>query len=178
MAGLLLVTGRIVFETERLRFRELGPADLLDLAALYADPEVMRYFEGTRTRQQAAQQIQESRRYYERYDFHLWATLRKPNDLFIGRCGLMPQTVEGQSEVEVAYMIARRFWGQGLGTEAARGIAHHGFTRHELARLVSIIHPKNGASIRVAQKNGMHFEKDVQFESFPCVLYAMNRPPS
>ena len=41
-----------ILETPRLLFRPLTPEDADDLAALYVDPEIMRYFEGTRTREQ------------------------------------------------------------------------------------------------------------------------------
>ena len=41
---------------------------------------------------------------------------------FIGRCGLLPWTIDGRDEVEVAFMIDKAYWGQGLGTEAARAL--------------------------------------------------------
>ena len=52
----------------------------------------------------------------------LWATILKDNGQFIGRCGLLPWTLEQRAEVEVAYLVAKEHWGQGLGTEAAQGI--------------------------------------------------------
>jgi RimJ/RimL family protein N-acetyltransferase len=46
-----------VLETERLLLRRLTLEDVDDLAALYADPEIMRFFEGPRTRTQAEVEI-------------------------------------------------------------------------------------------------------------------------
>ena len=54
-------------------------------------------------------------------DLGLWATIHKETGKFIGRCGLLPWTIEDQQEVEVAYTIARSYWGHGLATEAAQG---------------------------------------------------------
>ena len=52
----------------------------------------------------------------------LWATIHKESGKFIGRCGLLPWTIEDQYDVEVAYTIAEEYWGQGLGSEAAQAI--------------------------------------------------------
>ena len=57
--------------------------------------------------------------YYRRYGFGLWATTLKETNEFIGRCGLLPWTIDGREEVEVAYLLAKEHWGRGLGTEAA-----------------------------------------------------------
>ncbi len=167
-------TPRTIFESARLGFRELCDSDLGDLAALYADQEVMHYFESTRTRLQAAQQIRASQEYYERLGYHLWAVTRRADGRFIGRCGLLPQVIEGKDEVEIAYMLSRKVWGQGLGTEAVCAIRDHGFRSFDFSRLVAIIDPENAASIRVATKSGMHFVKKIDFEDYPCVLYAVD----
>ena len=166
-----------VIETERLLFRPLTLADTDDLAALYADPETMRFFEGTRTREQARAQIEESLDWYERLGYYFWATIHKADGRFIGRCGLLPQVIDDRQEAEVAYMIARPYWNQGLGTEAAQAIKDYGFQRYGFLRLISIIDPGNIASQRVAQKNGMQYVKYIDFEEHLCQLYAIERIP-
>ena len=64
----------------------------------------------------------------------LWATIHRETDRFIGRCGLLPWTIDGRFEVEVAYMLAKPYWGQGLGTEAAQAILDYGFEKLGLSR--------------------------------------------
>ena len=167
--------GTVVLETPRLLFRPLTPADADDLAALYADPEVMRFFEGTRTRRQALEEIERCMELYERVGYHFWATIHRADNRFIGRCGLLSLVVEGQPEVEVAYMLARPYWGQGLGTEAARAIKEYGFETYGFPRLISLIDPRNQASIRVAEKNGMRYERDVLHNGYVDRLYAVER---
>lgn len=164
-----------LIETERLLFRPLTLADTDDLAALYADPETMRFFDGPRTRAEAQTEIEESLDWYERLGYYFWATVHKADGRFIGRCGLLPQVIDDQQEAEVAYMIARPFWNQGLGTEAARAIKEYGFRRCGFPCLILIIDPGNLASQRVAEKNGMQHVKDIEFEGHPCRLYAIER---
>ena len=91
----------------------------------------------------------------------LLATIHKETGKFIGRCGLLPWTIEGQREVEVAYTIAQEYWGQGLATEAAKAILQYGFKQLHLSRLICLIDPENIASQRVAEKIGMSVEKKV-----------------
>jgi ribosomal-protein-alanine N-acetyltransferase len=105
----------------------------------------------------------------------LWATIYKPTNQFIGRCGLLPWTLDGQFEVEVAYMIDKRFWGQGLGTEAALAIRDYGFNQLNLSRLVSLIDGENIASIKVAERMGMRFEKEGEDEIGPFWLYSQHK---
>jgi ribosomal-protein-alanine N-acetyltransferase len=165
-----------LFESERLVFRRLTLADADELTALYADPEVMRFFEGTRNYEQARDEIEEALNWYDYLGFYFWATLLKSDERFIGRCGLLPQVIDDRNECEVAYMLARPFWNQGLGTEAARAIQEYGFSTYDCPRLISIIAPENLASRRVAEKNGMAYVKDIEFEGKTCRLYAIERP--
>lgn len=94
---------------------------------------------------------------------------------FAGDCGLTPQTVEGVTDIEVGWHTKREYWNQGLATEAAIACRNHAFADLGLQRLISIIHPDNTASRRVAEKMGMEVEKSVPHGSSPKVIYAMGR---
>jgi ribosomal-protein-alanine N-acetyltransferase len=73
----------------------------------------------------------------------------------------------------VAFLLAKAYWGQGLATEAARGIVRYGFEELHLTRLICLIEQDNLASIRVAEKIGMAFEKEGEDEIGPFLLYSM-----
>lgn len=105
----------------------------------------------------------------------LWATIYKETNKFIGRCGLLPWTVDGTYEVEVAYTITKAFWGQGLGSEAAQAILNYGFDQLHLKRLICLIDPDNQVSIKVATKIGMSFEKEWVDELGPLQVYSRNK---
>lgn len=166
-----------ILETRRLLLRHLEPADLNDLYALYRDPEVRQYFpEGTLTYQETKEELEWFLNGHPEYpELGLWATILKDGNRFIGRCGLLPWTIDERGEIEVAYLLAKEMWGRGLGTEAAQGVLDYGFETLKLSRLICLVDDENLASIRVAQKIGMEFEKAGQDDKGPFLLYARSR---
>ena len=143
-------------------------------AAIQADPVVMRFFTpGPRTRDEVRGELERCIGLQARHGFSLWAAIDKGDGRLIGRCGLLPQNLQGRAEVEIAYLIDRSRWNLGLATEAARAIRDHGFDRLGLERLVSIIHRDNLASRRVAEKAGLRPERMIQFMNHRCWLYSI-----
>lgn len=166
-----------ILETKRLLLRHPVVEDLEAYFALYRDPEMRRYFpDGTLTLEETREEVEWYLKGHPRHaELGLWATIHKETGQFIGRCGLLPWTIDGQDEVEIAYMIAKSFWGQGLGTEAAQGIRDYAFVKLKLTRLVCLITPGNAASVRVAEKTGMAFEKTGEDELGLFHLYALQQ---
>jgi len=164
-----------IVETERLELRPLTMNDLDALALIYRDSEVRKYFpEGTLTYEQTREELEWIIDvYYAQHGFGLWATTHKQTNEFIGRCGLLPWTIDGRSEVEVAYLLARAYWGRGLGTEAARAILAYGFEDLHLSRLICLIDPGNEASINVALKIGMRLEREAEIDGEPTLIYSV-----
>ena len=170
----------IILETDRLILRHFVLEDLDDLFALYSDPEVRQYFpEGTLSYEETRAELEWFLGGHPKNpQLGLWATVHKESGRFIGRCGLLPWTIDGRAEVEVAYMIAKEYWGLGLGTEAARAILDYGFEKLNLTRLICLIDMGNQASIKVAQKIGMTFEKEGYDEKGPFLLFSRNMDSS
>jgi ribosomal-protein-alanine N-acetyltransferase len=169
----------VILETERLLLRHQEPDDLDALWSLYSDPEVVRYIpDVSRTREETQKEIAWFQNGHPRHaELGLWATVLKENGAYIGRCGLLPWTLDGQFEVEVAYLIGRAQWGKGLATEAALAIRDYAFQTLGLTRLVCLIDHGHVASQRVAEKIGMAFEKEGRDEIGPFQLYSMQRRP-
>jgi ribosomal-protein-alanine N-acetyltransferase len=166
-----------ILETNRLILRRLEPEDLDSLFALYRDPEVSKHIpDAPRTYEEAREELEWHRHGHPKNpELGLWATIHKETGEFIGRCGLLPWTIDQREEVEVAYLLARAYWGQGLGTEAAQGIVDYAFEKLHLTRLVSMIEPENTASIKVAEKIGMALEKEMEDELGPYLLYSRTK---
>ena len=169
-----------ILETNRLILRHLLPDDLDSLFALYSDQEIRRYFpEGTLTYEETKEELEWFLNGHPAHpQLGLWATIYKETNQFIGRCGLLPWTIEQRPEVEVAYLLAKEYWGQGLGTEAAQAIVHYGFEQLQLSRLICMIDPENQASIKVARKIGMTLEKEMEDEKGPFLLYSISKQTS
>ena len=165
-----------IIETERLILRRFTPDDAADNYRIYTDPENMKFmgrrpdsveFERYHIRRHIAN-------YYDRHGFGLWAAVLKEDGRLVGRCGLLYQQIEGTQEVEVTYLIDRHHWGKGLATEAAREAVRLGFEEYKFPRVVAVINPRNTASVRVAEKLGMKYERDVSFQDFGVVaMYAL-----
>lgn len=148
--------------------------------ALYCDPEITKYIpDAPRSYDDAREELEWHKNGHPRHpELGLWATIHKETGKFIGRCGLLPWTIEDQYEVEVAYTLARDYWGQGLATEAAQAILQYGFDRLHLSRLVCLIDPDNSASQRVAEKIGMTLEKKVAGfagDNIPFLVYSIQK---
>jgi ribosomal-protein-alanine N-acetyltransferase len=169
-----------ILETKRLMLRRLIMDDLDALFALYSDPEIRRYFpEGTLTYDETKEELEWFLNGHPAHpQLGLWATIHKETNQFIGRCGLLPWTIEQRPEVEVAYLLAKEYWGQGLGTEAAQAILEYGFEQLQLSRLICMIDPENQASVKVARKIGMTLEKEMEDEKGPFLLYSISKQPS
>jgi RimJ/RimL family protein N-acetyltransferase len=171
---------KIVLETSRLLLRHLVMDDLDGLFALYRDPEIRRYFpEGILTLEETKEELEWHMHGHPRHPkLGLWATVHKETGKFIGRCGLLPWEIGGRLEIEIAYLLDKSFWGQGLATEAARGIMEYGFGRLNLSRLICLIDPHNLASQRVAGKIGMTLERKVDGidgDNYPTLIYAIEK---
>ena len=166
-----------ILETDRLLMRRLMASDLDDLYALYRDPEIRRYFpEGVLTLEETREELEWFLNGHpDRPELGLWATIHKPTGQFIGRCGLLPWTIDGVDEVEIAYLIAEPWQRQGLGVEAARALVRYGFETLGLRRLIALIDAAHEASIRTAKKAGLAFEKKMAVEGVASTVYAILR---
>lgn len=166
-----------ILETPRLLLRHLVINDLDDLFALYQDSQIRKYFpEGILNYQDTKEELEWHMNGHSRHpELGLWATIHKETGKFIGCCGLLPWTIEGQYDVEVAYTITEEYWGQGLGSETAQGILNYGFEKLNLSRMICIIDPNNSAPQAVAQKIGMSYEKEAHDELGTFSIYSIVR---
>lgn len=157
-------------ETERLRLRAFTPDDLDELYQVFGDAEVMRYISGGRPRslEDTRTGLLRSLEGWRERGFGLWAVTIKESGKVIGYCGLI--FLDETPEVEVAYGLARAFWGMGYATEAARAGLRFGFEVVKLERIVAVVNPGNVSSQRVLEKLGMvysrqahHYDEDLMY---------------
>jgi RimJ/RimL family protein N-acetyltransferase len=165
-----------ILETNRLIIRHYMPEDLDSLFAIYCDPEVKKYLPDAPTTVEKAREELEwfQNGHPKNPKLGLWAIVHKDTGQFIGSCGLLPVSIDGQTETELSYVLASAFWGQGLGTEAAKAILDYGFEQLNLGRLICLIDQDNIGSVKVAENIGMTFEKEGKDEIGPFQLYAIN----
>ena len=167
----------VILETNRLFLRHYVLNDVDSLFAFYSDPDVVKYIpDAPRTYAETKEELEWFLNGHPKFpELGLWATIHKQTGEFIGRCGLLPWTIDEQQEVEVAFALSKAYWGQGLATEVAQALVHYGFEHLQLSRLICLIEHGNQASIRVTTKLGMTFEKEGKDEKGPFLIYSMNK---
>ncbi len=147
------------------------------MSALYVDQDTRRYFpDGVLSREQTKEELDWFLRDAPGKDvLGLRAIIHRTSGGFIGRGGLLSWTIDGREEIETAYLIAKPFWRQGLGSEFLAALVQHAFAELSIARLIALIDPRNIASIRTAEKIGYRFERMVEIDGTPAQLYALSR---
>jgi len=154
-----------ILETPRLALRHLVPEDAADLYRIYSDPETMKFMgkAPASVGEERGNILSHIANHYDLRGVGLWATILQGRGELVGRCGLMRKLIGGAEEVEIAYLLGREYWGRGLATEAAGAILRLGFEAYGFRRIVAVIDPANAASIRVAEKLGMSYEREVTY---------------
>jgi RimJ/RimL family protein N-acetyltransferase len=160
-------------ETERLVLRPLCDGDLNQLCRLLGDRRALAMWGEPLDRQGAQEWIARNRSRYETAGLGRCAVILRETGALVGDCGLAPTTVEGVSEVELGWIVARRVWGLGIATEAASAWRDHAFGRLGLHRLVSMVSEDNLASRRVAEKLGMTMERNAIWGGQEMLVYSV-----
>ncbi len=151
---------RLIVETDRLILRELCKNDLVDLAEILQDPITMKYYEHVFTDDEVLDWYNRQIDRYKNDGIGLWGVILKETGKMIGQIGLTVQLVEDTKEIEIGYLLNRRFWHKGFAIEAAAACKDYAFNVLNLTRVVSIIRDINTPSQKVAEKNGMQIEKE------------------
>ncbi|KAA8787046.1 GNAT family N-acetyltransferase [Paenibacillus amylolyticus] len=148
-------------ETERLIFREYTKNDFEHLYTMTSDPNVMKYIRhGNPWTKEETMQTLEKFIHWNKAGKGLLLAFNREDRQLVGTSGLIPQVIDGTDELEVGYWVREPYWRQGYGYEQANAWKEYGLQQGE-KRLISLIQYGNAGSMRVAEKNGMTHEKDV-----------------
>ncbi len=164
-------------ETERLLLREWREESDLNLyAQMCADPLVMRYLspEGkTLTRAETWRQMAFIIGHWQLRGYGHWAVEEKASGRLIGRIGFL--NPEGWPGFEIGWTLARESWGKGYATEGARRALEYAFTEMGREHVISLIHPQNKNSIRVAERLGEKPEGETEVSGIGVLIYGISR---
>lgn len=163
-----------ILTTERLILRELNPNDALDFYNLNLNPNVIKYTGNT-----AFKNVEEARDFLENYKDYIlngygrWAVIHKASNEFLGWCGLKFDEME--NETDIGFRFFEEEWGKGYATEAAHGCIQYGFNTLKLKRIIGRAMKANKASIKVLEKIGLVYERDVEFDGKEAVIYKIEK---
>lgn len=152
-----------VLETERLVLRRMTETDAAFVLGLLNEPSFLHFIGDRHVRT-----LDAAREYivngpmasYARHGFGLYLTLRKEDRVPIGICGLLKR--DTLDDVDLGFALVPAFWSQGYASEAAGAMLAFGIDVLELPRIVAVVNPDNGASIRVLEKLGLRFSRMVR----------------
>ena len=170
-----------MIETDRLLLRKPRVEDASGLLEAFADPEAMRFIgDGSTTDLSGAKEA--VGRWLERWGtwkIGMFVIERREDACVLGRAGFLrwdPETWEiSGRETELGWGLAREHWGHGYATEAALALRDWALGARGLTRLISLIQPENLRSVRVAEKLGERYERDVEVRGKPTMLYSLER---
>ncbi len=158
-------------ETSRLRLRAFSADDADDFYALNSHPEVLRYTgEPPLESLEAARVAIETYPDWAQYGFGRWACELKETQRVIGFCGLkhLPEL----NEVDLGFRFLPQYWGQGLATEASLASLKFGREVLQLQRIIALVLAENAGSVRVLEKVGLQFEREIEYFDEACQLWA------
>ena len=148
----------IVALTDRLVVRTWADEDVDALAAIGADPDVVRYLGGVPwSVADARSMIERYREIGDSLGVTAWALEDRRSGSLVGHCGFARTNAPclRPEIVEIGWMLDRRRWREGLATEAARAVMPRALQRFERWRILSKCQVENVASERVMQRLGL-----------------------
>jgi ribosomal-protein-alanine N-acetyltransferase len=142
-----------LISTERLVLRRPKPADARAKYDYSRDPEVARYMDWMphTSLDSALAVVERAATRWDSGEEYSWTITVKPTDSAPGSVGCHVQ----DHAVELGFVLAKPYWGQGFATEAAKAVFAWAASCDQVYRIWATCDVENTASTRVLAKLGM-----------------------
>jgi RimJ/RimL family protein N-acetyltransferase len=166
----------IELETDRLLLRMWREeTDFEPFAEMCGDENVMRFLGGKPLdRLEAWRNMAFHIGHWELRGYGHWAVEEKSSGKFIGRLGFLNPV--GWPAFEIGWTLSHSAWGKGYASEGARRALAYAFKELDKPHVISLIHPDNKNSIRVAERLGETLEGKTQLFGHEVLIYGIDRP--
>ncbi len=152
-----------ILETERCVVRELSLEDLDGLFELYADDGMDAYTEPLYPYEEEKEfQRAYIENMYRYFGYGMWLVFEKETGELIGRAGLEHREYNDVVELELGYLIGRKYQGKGYATEVCTAILDYAKENAGFERINTVIQDGNDVSIALSKKLG--FEQKESYE--------------
>lgn len=165
----------VTLETERLLLRMWRESDFEAYAHFCSDSEVMRFLgEGKPlNRLEAWRHMATIVGHWHLRGYGIWAVEERETGNLVGRIGFF--NPEGWPGFELGWVLGREHWGKGFASEGARRALDYAFTEMDRDHVISLIHPDNIGSIRVAERLGEKLEGETELFGREVLIYGIDR---
>ena len=152
-----------ILETKRCIVRELCLDDLDGLFELYADDGMDDYTEGLYPYEEEKEfQRAYIEHMYRYFGYGMWLVFSKDTGKIIGRAGLEHREYNGETELELGYLIGKKYQGQGYATEVCKAILDYAKENVYFPRINTLVDAENEVSIALTKKLGFEYEEDFE----------------
>lgn len=152
-----------ILETERCVVRELCLDDLDGLFELYADDGMDQFTEPLYPYEEEKEfQRAYINNMYRYFGYGMWLVFEKQTGQLIGRAGLEHREYNEVVELELGYLIGKKYQGKGYATEVCTAIIEYAKENAGFERINTVIEEGNEASIVVSKKLG--FKQQESYE--------------
>jgi RimJ/RimL family protein N-acetyltransferase len=162
-------------ETKRLRLRGIRKDDFEDYAALYSDPEVVRFINNGELwdRARAWRHMAFAVGHWQLQGVGVWTVEERASGAFVGMIGFWEPVAWPGFELSVH--LARRFWRHGYASEGAREAMAHAFNVLKKETIISLVNPKNLASIRLVERIGETLRCRIEHYGRQTLCFGLDR---
>jgi ribosomal-protein-alanine N-acetyltransferase len=153
--------GTQTIETNRVILRKYNMSDAEDMFRNWVtDPEVSRFFgwEPDKNIEETKSLLSGWIEEYTKPETYHWVIVLKNASQAIG-CIYLNEINNEDNSVSVHYLLSRKYWNQGLMTEACKCVLDFAFSVLGVKKVHTLHHVDNPASGKVQQKCGMRYVK-------------------
>ena len=163
--------------SERLEFRAFSERDSSYFLPFFDRDDYQEYLAQDITipgNERAETWIKRQMQRQEEKEFGQLAVIEKATGEFIGVGGIIGREIDGREEYEITYSLLPAFWGKGYARELALHFIQYAKENLAIKSVISLIHPENVASIRVAKANGLELDGEWQFMHIPVQIFRLH----
>jgi len=156
----------------------LGTADLDEIAALFADAEVMRHVAGgVMTRPETNETLLACEQSWQTNGWGRWAIRDAATGGLLGEGGLTPTTVIDGAAVDFGFTLGRRGWGTGFATEAGATIIDDAWNRYGGDLIHATLTPDNTSGSSLLRQLGFTLTGVRTAEGQAHQIWVISRKP-
>lgn len=161
-------------ESKRLVLRRPLEDDLNDVFEVHGDPQTNIFNpSGPHPNiDKSKQLLDEWLAHWQYNEFGYWTVIAKETSQIIGFGGFKIEEVESEPILHLYYRFRLSAWGSGYASEMSQAAIDHIKLQCPGTSIHAIINPENSPSIKVAERLGMRFEREV-FYYIPSRLYTL-----